>query len=200
MFAQNTIESLEVSKCIMINAFWSYICVCFHGSNEVLLYINFRAVLPNEATVQYKTVEIPGAWINIKMTSYQYRKSHCGDKTILGPSYLHNGISHTGKTVPLYWFRAQAAIFHLTCLQTYPHLLQAITTHHPTLIKQIHWPNHTLLNPGQTYTQCLSQEFQLPWSDCQIEATRFAEREIYRRCYKYKPFWKIFNHSIHNAR
>ena len=42
------------------------------------------------------------------MTSYRYRKSHCGDKTILRPSYLHNGISYTGKTTSLYWIRAQA--------------------------------------------------------------------------------------------
>ena len=41
------------------------------------------------------------------MTSYQYRNSHCGDKTILRPSYLHNGISYTGKTTSLYWIRAQ---------------------------------------------------------------------------------------------
>ena len=44
----------------------------------------------------------PGPWFNIKMTSYQYRKSHCGDKTILRPSYLHNGISYTGKMTSLY--------------------------------------------------------------------------------------------------
>ena len=37
----------------------------------------------------------PGPWFNIKMTSHQYRKSHCGDKTILQRSYLHNGISYT---------------------------------------------------------------------------------------------------------
>ena len=43
---------------------------------------------------------------NIKTTSYQYRKSHCGDKTILRPSYLHNGISYTGKMTSLYWIRA----------------------------------------------------------------------------------------------
>ena len=47
-----------------------------------------------------------GGWINIKMSSYQYRKSHCGDKTILRPSYLHNGISYTGKMTSLYWIRA----------------------------------------------------------------------------------------------
>ena len=28
------------------------------------------------------------------MTSYQYRKSHCGDKTILRPSYIQTGISY----------------------------------------------------------------------------------------------------------
>ena len=47
-----------------------------------------------------------GPWFNIKMTSYQYRKSHCGDKTILWPSYLHNGISYTGKMSSLYWIGA----------------------------------------------------------------------------------------------
>ena len=48
-----------------------------------------------------------GGWFNIKMASYQYRKSHCGDKTILRPSYLHNGISYTGKTTSLYWIGQQ---------------------------------------------------------------------------------------------
>ena len=50
-----------------------------------------------------------GPRFNIKMTSYQYRKSHCGDKTILRSSYLHNGISYTGKMTSLYWIRAQAS-------------------------------------------------------------------------------------------
>ena len=40
----------------------------------------------------------PGFWFNIKMSSYQYKKSRCGDKMILRPSYVHNGISYTGKT------------------------------------------------------------------------------------------------------
>ena len=52
----------------------------------------------------------PGPWFNKKMSSYQYRKSHCGDKTILRPSYLHNGISYTGKTTSLYWIGAQMTI------------------------------------------------------------------------------------------
>ena len=48
------------------------------------------------------------------MTSYQYRKSHCGDKTILRPSYLHNGISYTGKMTSLYWIRALVVYEELT--------------------------------------------------------------------------------------
>ena len=51
--------------------------------------------------------QTPGPWFNIKMTSYKHRKSHCGHKTILRPSYLHNGISYTGKMTSLYWIRAQ---------------------------------------------------------------------------------------------
>ena len=53
----------------------------------------------------------PEPWFNVKMTSYQYRKSHCGDKTILRPSYLHNGISYTGKTTSLYWIGALVFVF-----------------------------------------------------------------------------------------
>ena len=48
-----------------------------------------------------------GPRFNIKMTSYPYRKSNCGDKTILRPSYLHNGISYTGKMASLYWIGAE---------------------------------------------------------------------------------------------
>ena len=51
-----------------------------------------------------------GPWFNIKMSSYRYRKSHCGDKTVVRSSYLHNGISYTGKMTSLYWIRAQCII------------------------------------------------------------------------------------------
>ena len=54
----------------------------------------------------------PGPRFNIKMTSYQYRKSHCRDKTILRPSNLHNGISYTGKMTSLYWIGPQNATEH----------------------------------------------------------------------------------------
>ena len=45
----------------------------------------------------------PGPWFNIKMSSYQYRKSQCGDKTVVRSSYLHNGIFYSGKMSSLYW-------------------------------------------------------------------------------------------------
>ena len=48
----------------------------------------------------------PGPWFNIKMLSYQYRKSHCGDKTVVRSSYLHNRISYTGKMTYLHWIGA----------------------------------------------------------------------------------------------
>ena len=52
-------------------------------------------------------VSAPGGRFNKKISSYQYGKSRCGDKTILRPSYLHNGISYTGKMTSLYWIMAQ---------------------------------------------------------------------------------------------
>ena len=54
---------------------------------------------------------LTGPWFNIKMSSYQYRKSHCGDKTVVRSSYLHNEISYTGKMTSLYWIGAQMSIY-----------------------------------------------------------------------------------------
>ena len=60
-----------------------------------------------------------GPRFNIKISSYQYRKSHCGDKTVVRSSYLHNGISYTGKKTSLYWIGAQVqnAPFLISCFQ-----------------------------------------------------------------------------------
>ena len=45
----------------------------------------------------------PWGWFNINRPPYQYSKSHCGDKTILRSSSLHNGIYFTGKMASLHW-------------------------------------------------------------------------------------------------
>ena len=64
---------------------------------------------PFEGAANLSTEQaIPGTWFNIKMSSYQYRKSHCGDKTVVRSSYLHNGISYTDKMSSLYWDGTQA--------------------------------------------------------------------------------------------
>ena len=65
---------------------------------------------------------IPGPWFNMKMTSHQYRKSHCGDKTILRPSYLHNGISYTDKMTFLYWIRPWMCLYQTDLQQQTPPL------------------------------------------------------------------------------
>ena len=57
----------------------------------------------------FKENKSTGPWFNINMPSYQYRKSHCGDETILRPSYLHSGISCISKTTFLYWIGPQLA-------------------------------------------------------------------------------------------
>ena len=57
------------------------------------------------ALIQYKDAILP-----------QYRKSHCGDKTVVRSSYLHNGISYTGKMRSLYWISPQIEIVSLCIL------------------------------------------------------------------------------------
>ena len=64
---------------------------------------------PLALTINISMSATAGPWFNIKMTSYQYRKSHCGDKTIVRSSYLHNGISYTDKMSSLYWTSPQDA-------------------------------------------------------------------------------------------
>ena len=67
-----------------------------------------------------------GPWFNIKMSSYQYRKSHCVDKTVVRSSYLRNGISYTGKMVSLYWIGP--SIIFSSLPQTFC-IVQLITMH-----------------------------------------------------------------------
>ena len=73
---------------------WWPVSLCYQGINSMYWYNS-------------PTIFQPQHWFNIKMSSYQYRKSHCGDKTVVRSSYLHNGISYTGKMASLYWFSLQ---------------------------------------------------------------------------------------------
>ena len=71
-------------------------------------YTHFEYIPWNMHTVC--TLLQSGIWFNIKTSSYQYRKSHCGDKTVVRSSYLHNGISYTGKMSSLYWIGALVSL------------------------------------------------------------------------------------------
>ena len=81
-------------------------------------------IVQNQVNLASLVRQSPAPWFNIQMSAYQYRKSHCEDKTILRPSYLHNGISYTGKVISLYWIRAlrasTAVVLTLSILQSSP--------------------------------------------------------------------------------
>ena len=90
----------------------------------------------------FKFCHLP--WFNIKMLSYQYRKSHCGDKTILRPSYLHNWISYTGKMASLYWIRAldvltTACFLDFICFSVAPVPASPVGVERPSLGGHVDW-------------------------------------------------------------
>ena len=77
-------------------------------------------------------------WFNAKLSSYQYRKSHCGDKTVVRSSYLHNGVLNTGKMSYLYWIGPSDLLYYFisdvlffvltgTCSIPYVALIDGIT-------------------------------------------------------------------------
>ena len=51
--------------------------------------------------------------IKYKMPSYQFKNSHCGDKTILRLSYFHNVIFYTGRTIS---FIGSGPLFGWLCI------------------------------------------------------------------------------------
>ena len=52
-------------------------------------------------------------WLSIKMLSYQYRKSHCGDKVSVRSSDLHTGNSCAGKMTYFHWISCPDLFQHL---------------------------------------------------------------------------------------
>ena len=57
-------------------------------------------------------------WFGVIKMSFQYRKSHCGDKTVVISSYFDHGIPYSGKitSAPRFgsrWFIAQLVDQHL---------------------------------------------------------------------------------------
>ena len=100
---------LRISPYIM-NVPWYYelrsvsIISCYAASKQIR-HRGPRMVRHSDKQMWLLTLtSTTGPWFNITISSYQYRTSYYGDKTILRPSYLHNGISYTGK-ISLYWIR-----------------------------------------------------------------------------------------------
>ena len=53
----------------------------------------------------------------------EWRESYCGDRMILWSSYLHNGISYTGRMTSLYWIRPKIntmAMYNSCLINQYP--------------------------------------------------------------------------------
>ena len=106
----------QVSLLMPIFAVMGSWFLCHSSVVIVYSYLAWNRPIPHSVLAKWSAESltwIPGPWFNIKMSSYQYRKSHCGDKTVVRASYLHNGISYTVKMSSLYWIRAQN--FHKVC-------------------------------------------------------------------------------------
>ena len=104
--------------------------------------------------------EEPEPCFNKKIPSYQYRKSHCGDKTILRPSYLRNGISFTGKITSLYRIKTLLVM----CVST------------------IHWLANWCLNK---MVDILQTTFNRKWQDyvyiqCEYKSTKQKIKHLLR--------------------
>ena len=81
---KNAIHMLTLKMTI-----WGHVC-------QKQVYMAWKSNYTPQNTVicaSLSMLYIPGPWFNIKMPSYQSRKSHYGDKTVIRSSYLHNGIS-----------------------------------------------------------------------------------------------------------
>ena len=105
---RQAISSHDIDLLYKLDRSLSYMRRDFNYLWHVFLQINFPYKELNMNRHSISVGEWPiGPRFNIKMSSYQYRKSHCGDKTVVRSSYLHNGISYTGKMLFLYWIGAQ---------------------------------------------------------------------------------------------
>ena len=82
---------------------------------KLLVRLGIRECLPYAVIHIHQVIRnpplntlVPGPWFNYMVhVSYQCRKSHCGDGTVVRSSYLHNGISYTGiyieRHAPPWW-------------------------------------------------------------------------------------------------
>ena len=106
-------ETHPISKIINYVEFWSSSSTMASAASQRWHMVQSTNILWGFFEKQFTCKWPAGPRFYIKMSSYQYRKSLCGDKTVVRSSYLHNGISYTGKMSSLYWIGALYLIFQL---------------------------------------------------------------------------------------
>ena len=132
-------------------------------------------------------ISCPGPWFNIKMSSCQYRNSHCGDKTVVRSSYLRNGISYTGKMSSLYWIRTQVSFYNRSGLIL--GLLPANERHHYKIMPSLNcWvppncPCSFITQEGFTdvFTLFLRVYFSIPGSN--LALMRIVNHTLFGKLY-----------------
>ena len=149
---------------------------------------------------------IPEPWFNIKMSSYRYRKSHCGDKTVVRSSYLHNGISYTGKMTSFYWIRAQvltSALCHVfsvsngQCwLQSYIHVYSDLSVTWMALCNMhIALYSHWYIEAESKRTIFCRQNFQMNFL---VRILLYCDLNFTEMCFKVPIKVPLWPHSISN--
>ena len=86
-----------------------------HVKDKTAVSLIFNMVIPILVRQHFYIETAPDLSCNTKMTFYQYRKSHCGDKMVVRSSYLHSGIFYSGKLASLHW-TIPRSISHLILL------------------------------------------------------------------------------------
>ena len=134
-------------------------------------------------------LKLPGGWFNIEMSSYQYRKSHCGDKTMFRPSYLHNGISYTGTMTSLYWISDQGlALLTLSWDKNWDS--HSLVNGYPSF-----YPRIALVAPSPVYyRRSIFKIFCFCWSTSSPKTGSFAFLYFFWITWVHKP-----HETTHNA-
>ena len=131
-----------------------------------------------------------GPWFNIDMSSYQYRTSHCGDKTVVRLSYLHNGISYTGKMASLYWISPLVSL-RIPLLHSY--IVKCM------LMSLLHWAQCALIMARPISSKILTIGFGdntglLWWNNVNNQFCQLTTRVSYQRGIR-RPFKCTGNHT-----
>ena len=100
----------DIFRCIFVNEQFGFF-IKFHWSLLLRVQLTITQHWFRYSALNLLVItESVGPRFNIKGSSYQFRKFHCGDKTVARSSYPHNRISCTGKTTYLCWIVALMAI------------------------------------------------------------------------------------------